>query len=499
MAVNLFCECSVVAEGKRGIFSIFAENLTDTDIMEIERLYHRVFGKSPASVTELPQGGSDRRYYRLASPGLPSAIGTVGSDLAENRAFTGMARLLAEAGARVPEVYAATDDCREYLQQDLGDVSLFSLLESPQGIEYVRQAMRSLPAVQNVDADPVGAITGQAPFSRRLVMWDLNYFKYCFAKQTRAVFSEAALEDDFERLADDSMRAASVLEGVMLRDCQSRNVMVHDNRTWWIDFQAARKGPCVYDLVSFLWQARARFTPEFRREMTDEYFGAWSALRHFDIAAARKSVDTFVALRTLQVLGAYGFRGVTQGRAHFLASIPMAYNNLEEILPGLSERYPELGRLCSEIASTRPFTDSADDRRLTLTVLSFSYKKGHPADWSGNGGGFLFDCRGLHNPGRYEQYKQLTGRDRPVIDFLEREPAVHKFYSAARDMVIPTVEKYRSRGFTRLQAAFGCTGGQHRSVYCAERLAREAAAAYPDVRVKLIHRERGIEETFNDV
>lgn len=466
--------------------------------MEIDRLYRQVFGSAPSSVTELPQGGSDRHYYRLTAPGLPSAIGTVGNDLAENRAFTGMARLLADAGARVPEVYAQSEDCGEYLQQDLGDVSLFSLLDTPQGIEYVRQAMRSLPAMQNVDADLTGTLTGQAPFSRRLVMWDLNYFKYCFARQTRAVFSEGALEDDFERLSDDSMRAAAVLQGVMLRDCQSRNVMVHDNRTWWIDFQAARKGPCVYDLVSFLWQARARFSPEFRREMTDEYFGAWSALRRFDIAAARKSVVTFVALRTLQVLGAYGFRGVTQGRAHFLASIPMAYDNLEEILPGLSERYPELGRLCSEIVSTRPFTDSADDGRLTVTVLSFSYKKGHPADWSGNGGGFLFDCRGLHNPGRYEQYRQLTGRDRPVIDFLEREPEVHKFYSAARDMVMPAVEKYRSRGFTRLQAAFGCTGGQHRSVYCAERLAREIAAAYPDVRVRLIHRERGLEDTFNN-
>lgn len=462
--------------------------------MKPENLYYTAFGQYPDRIEALPQGGSDRKYYRMSAEGRLTVIATVGNDKAEDSAFIALSRQFSTRGVRVPEIYAVSPDEMVYLQSDLGDISLFSMLGTSEGERLVAETLRSLPLMQAISPDEVGKLSGQPDFSRRLVMWDVNYFKYCFLRQTGVLYSENALEDDFERLANDVMEASALLEGFMYRDCQSRNVMIYEGKPWWIDYQGGRRGPCVYDAVSFLWQARAGFTPEFREKMLDEYFDAWSKLRSYDEQRVRDSVPLFVLLRTLQVLGAYGFRGIIQKRAHFLSSINQGIDNLVSAAEPLKNRYPEIWKVAAALAANNPFNDTEDKDRLVVTVYSFSYKKGYPADWSGNGGGFMFDCRALHNPGRYDRYKKLTGRDSDVIEFLGEYPEVEIFVNHATELVLPAVERYSCRGFTRLQIGFGCTGGQHRSVYCAERIARKIAEKYPEVKVKLIHREQDIEE-----
>lgn len=258
----------------------------------------------------------------------------------------------------------------------------------------------------------------------------------------------------------------------------------------FIDFQGGRKGPVLYDAVSFLWQARAGFDDALRREMLDTYCDAYC-----DTDLAKKEemlswLEDIVLFRTLQVLGAYGFRGLVQHKSHFLMSIPNALKNLSNLLgSGAIDEYPELKRCAGFLTSHLSKEPATPSKELTVEIYSFSYKKGYPADQSGNGGGFMFDCRALHNPGRYEQYKNLTGRDQAVIDFLEKKGETRTFLSAAWSLVDPAIERYLSRSFTNLQIGFGCTGGQHRSVYSAERTATHIKTLFPEVNVRLIHLE----------
>lgn len=133
---------------------------------------------------------------------------------------------------------------------------------------------------------------------------------------------------------------------------------------------------------------------------------------------------------------------------------------------------------------------------LTVTIYSFSFKKGIPEDNSGNGGGYVFDCRSTHNPGKYDEYKQLTGLDQPVIDFLEKDGEILEFLSSVYTLVDHHVARFLERGFEHLQVSFGCTGGQHRSVYSAQHTAEHIKEKFPTVSIELIHRERGIQQTL---
>lgn len=327
-------------------------------------------------------------------------------------------------------------------------------------------------------------------FSRRQVMWDLNYFKYEFLKPKNVMFDEDCLEDDFETL---SSRLTSVrwdFWGFMMRDCQSRNVMLTSHGPVFIDFQGGRFGPSLYDAVSLLWQARAQFSHEFRMSMLDSY-----ADYYCDGDAGRKKemlsvLDDMVLFRTLQVLGAYGFRGLVQHKSHFLLSIPAAIGNLEQLLnKGAIDLYPELKKAAYSLIEDASSNIFSEKGRLVVEIFSFSYKKGYPQDRSGNGGGFMFDCRAMKNPGRFKEYKNLTGKDREVSDFLIKCGEVGAFLRSAWSLTDPAIERYISRGFSHLQIGFGCTGGQHRSVYCAEQTAGHVRALFPDAEVVLIHRE----------
>ena len=448
--------------------------------------------------TSLTPAGSNRRYYRL-SAGDFSAVGVVGTSVQENEAFFAIARHMLGKGLPVPKVYAVSDDRMHYLQQDLGDVSLFGqLMESQRNggyeerdMEMLRRVMRLLPDVQWLGAEGFDFANchPSATLDRRGIQWDLHYFKYCFLKATGLEFEEERLEDDFDQLA--SILLYDDFDTFMYRDFQSRNVMICDGNPFLIDFQGGRRGPVEYDLVSFLWQARACFTPAMRDELIGEYLRSACRYRSFDEAAFVRRLRYFVLFRTLQVLGAYGYRGYFEHKAHFVQSIPMAIANLRSLLDEDFADLPYLTALLREMTELPLFIPYKEDTELTVRVTSFSYRRGIPDDASGNGGGFVFDCRAIHNPGRYDEYKQLTGRDEPVIAFLDGEEAMQQFLGHVYGIVDYSVEKYLARGFKNLMVSFGCTGGQHRSVYGAEHLAAHLVEKY-GVHVILTHREQGI-------
>lgn len=467
---------------------------------KLSELYRSVAGCLPESVTPLAGAGSNRRYFLL--DGKKRLIGTAGTDVRENDAFVYMSAFFAKMGLPVPEVLAVSNDGMAYLQTFAGGASLFDILASArESGEYsarqrqlLKEAVRLLARFHSASfaGFDFGKCVPREAMDYRSVMWDLNYFKYSFLKVAGIAFDEDALENDFEKIAG----MAGDGDSIILRDCQSRNIMVdEDDNLTFIDFQGARRGNGMYDLVSLLWQARAALPSELKKELVEEYITA----RGFSSAAAddfRRQLPLFVLLRTLQVLGAYGFRGLIERKEHFVRSIPAAMDNVREILAGGIDGLPELGRVLGMLAA-----DSRFNRRtlvkgeLTVKVWSFAYKMGMPADDSGNGGGYVFDCRAIHNPGRYDEYKPLTGRDSAVIEFLESNGEVQPFLEHALALVDSSVEKYIKRGFTSLTVAFGCTGGRHRSVCCAEKCARHISEKF-GVRVELCHREQGITEIF---
>ena len=327
----------------------------------------------------------------------------------------------------------------------------------------------------------------------RSVMWDLNYFKYCFLKPMGMEFDESALEDDFEKLTSDILDVRPC--GFMYRDFQSRNIMVQHDEPWLIDFQGGRRGPVMYDAVSFLWQARAGFSQQFRDTILSAYVADISAISGMSQSEIASSVNVMILFRMLQVLGAYGFRGAIERKPAFMEQVPQALDTCCQVVTcDLPELYSVLHGVREKV---RPYM-RLDNSKLTVRVTSFSYKKGIPEDDIGNGGGFVFDCRAIHNPGRYEPYKQLTGDDLPVITFLERHSDIASFLAECYALVDASVEKYIERGFTSLSVNFGCTGGQHRSVYSATHLARHLHDKY-GVRVLLDHREQGIIKEFKSV
>jgi aminoglycoside/choline kinase family phosphotransferase len=422
----------------------------------------------------------------------------VGTALGENEAFVAIAQQMRLKGLPVPEVYAVSADGMCYLQEDLGDTSLFDLIAEAHkrggydeaDMELLRQVMRLLPDVQWRTAEQFDFTHcyPSAELNRRGIQWDLHYFKYCFLKATGLEFEEENLEDDFDRMSEVLLQECA--DTFMYRDFQSRNIMIRDGKPWLIDFQGGRRGPAEYDLVSFLWQARARFTPEMRRELIEEYLKSARRYRSFDEEVFAQRLQYFVLFRTLQVLGAYGYRGYFEHKAHFVQSIPMAIDNLRALLAENDfADMPYLADLLRRMVALPMFAPNEEASELTVRITSFSYMKGIPEDASGNGGGFVFDCRAIHNPGRYDEYKQFTGMDEPVISFLDKEEAMQDFLEHVYGIVDYSVEKYRSRGFKHLMVSFGCTGGQHRSVYSAEHLAAHLCEKF-GVKVVLTHREQ---------
>lgn len=465
-------------------------------------LYKDRFSEAPESCVPMTGSASNRKYFRL-SGGSNSCIGVVGTDVRENEAFLTIARHFLSKGINVPEVYAVSDDRMAYIQEDLGSVVLFDLLtqarKTGEGMPDVDallcKTMAMLPKIQFEGAVGLdfSVCYPQPSFDRRMVMFDLNYFKYCFLKPSGLEFDEVALQDDFERLADDLLQHDT--DTFLYRDFNARNVMIKDGEPYFVDFQGGRRGPVFYDVASFAWQARAEFAEEQKEAMLSSYLSAYASYSSMDQWAFRSALRLFVLFRLLQVLGAYGFRGWVEHKANFVTSIPAAIAELKAWLTVPAENYPYLIKVLERLVELPRFQDSqSEDGVLEVKVYSFSFKKGVPHDPSGNGGGYVFDCRSIHNPGRYEPYKKLTGRDEPVIRFLEDDGEIFAFLEHAYAIVDPHVETYMKRGFSSLMVSFGCTGGQHRSVYSAEHMAHHLARKYPGIRVRLIHREQSITE-----
>ncbi|MGN1260489.1 MAG: phosphotransferase [Alloprevotella sp.] len=468
---------------------------------ELTQLYTRYTGRPALRIDEMPFSGSNRRYFRLT--GDPTLIGVSGESAEENRAFLYMAAHFRSKGLPVPQVVAQSDDSIFYLQEDLGDQLLFNAIEKGRqtGVfdeyekELLRKTMRLLPVVQFAGAEGMdfSYCYPQSEFNGRSILWDLNYFKYCFLKATGIEFQENMLEDDFQKMTDVLLRSGSAT--FLYRDFQSRNVMVKDGEPWLIDFQGGRKGPVYYDVASFLWQAKANYPDSLRQELLKEYIDALRRYQPVDESYFYAQLRHFVLFRTLQVLGAYGFRGYFEKKPHFIQSVPFAIENLRRLL---QEPYPEYPYLCDvlrRLTELKQFTDNLQKRRLVVKVTSFAYKKGIPEDPSGNGGGYVFDCRAVNNPGKYERYKPFTGLDEPVIRFLEEDGEITQFLTHVYALVDASVKRYMERGFTSLSVCFGCTGGQHRSVYSAQHLAEHLNQQF-GVQVNLVHREQNIEQIF---
>ena len=461
----------------------------------LSTLFCRHYGHDYTNACPLTGSASNRQYFRL-SDGQTSCVGVIGLSASENKAFISMAAHFKSKGIPVPEVYSVSEDGMAYIQEDIGDDTLFKKSKGEDSLQLLCKAVRLLPDIQFKGAEGFDFTLCHATrkFDRRLVLFDLNYFKYCFLKPSGLEFDEIRLQDDFERLADDLASVPS--DTFMYRDFNARNVMVKDGQPYFIDFQGGMQGPIHYDVASFIWHARAGYSQQQKEQMLAEYLDALSAYVPVDRAAFAGTLRLFVLFRTMQILGASGFRGLVEQKAAFVVSIPDAISSLASQLETTLEAYPYLDAVLRQLVAMPKFQTQASDGKLEVRVSSFSFKKGIPQDLSGNGGGYVFDCRSIHNPGRYAPYKNITGRDKPVIDFLEEDGEILGFLDHVYGVVDPHVETFASQGFTSLMVSFGCTGGQHRSVYCAEHLAHHLAEKYPDVRVRLVHREQNIEEVL---
>ena len=468
----------------------------------LSELYITYTNEEPQNIEELPSSGSNRRYFRLS--GKQSLIGVIGTCKEENEAFLYMDAHFISKGLPVPKVLLHSEDKMAYIQEDLGDTLLFNAIEkgrkttvfSEEEKILLSKTIRLLPDIQFAGADGMdfSQCYPASEFNARSILWDLNYFKYCFLKATGMEFLEDKLEDDFQRLTDVLLRSSSAT--FMYRDFQSRNVMIKDGEPWFIDFQGGRKGPVFYDVASFLWQAKANLPDSLRGELLEDYINALRKYTPVDKEYFYAQLRHFVLFRTLQVLGAYGFRGYFEKKPHFIQSVPFAIANLRSLLTVPYPEYPYLNKILKELVGLKQFTDDLQKHTLTVRVMSFAYKKGIPNDPSGNGGGFVFDCRAVNNPGKYERYKPFTGLDAQVIKFLEDDGEILTFLDHAYAMVDASVKRYVERGFTNLMVSFGCTGGQHRSVYCAQHMAEHINKKF-NVKVELVHREQNIEQTFN--
>ena len=482
--------------------------------MEKERLiqlYRSVYGQDPQTVDHLfGGGGSSRKYFCMKGADGSSVYGVVSKSPDENLAFYRLARLFAEKGLPVPKVYGISDDHTCYLQQDLGTQTLQDYIRAnrDENGQYnadaramLRQVIADLPHFQYKGASgyvfqqcyPVSSMDAMS------IMFDLNYFKYCFVKLRGIEFNEVQLQEDFQRLTVELL--AENINTFMYRDFQSRNVMITPDGPRYIDFQGGRRGPIYYDVASFLWQASANYPDDLKNELIDVYLNSLMQYRTISRDEFVRHLRLFVLFRTMQVLGAYGFRGLWEKKQHFVQSIPQAINNLDWLVrKGVINDYPYLKTVAGMLVDDqrqRKFDPSTSVKpQLVVRVFSFAYKNGVPQDESGNGGGYVFDCRGTNNPGRYIEYKYMTGRDKPVIDFLEKDGEILSFLEHIYPLVDFHAARFIQRDFTNLMVAFGCTGGQHRSVYCAEQMARHLHEKF-GVKVILTHREQGITEVFD--
>ncbi|WP_346857616.1 RNase adapter RapZ [uncultured Draconibacterium sp.] len=466
---------------------------------EIVQLFENHFNEKVQSFELLPPSGSYRQYCRLISENR-SVIGALNNDVKENTAFLSFTNHFFHKGINVPEIYAVSSDLKKYLQEDLGNTTLFEFLSktrenegfSENIISKYKQVLKALPTIQIIAGREIdySVCYPREAFDKQSMMWDLNYFKYYFLKLAKIHFDEQALEDDFQLFSNYLLSASS--KYFLYRDFQSRNVMLKNDEVYFIDYQGGRSGALQYDLASLLYDGKADIPESVRKQLYNYYIVELKKLMKVDEEQFDAYFKGFVLIRIMQAMGAYGFRGFYEKKEHFLKSIPYALKNLEVLLTDLNlpVKMPELVKVLKQLTHSEVLKEIGRVKsNLTVRISSFSYKKGIPEDPSGNGGGHVFDCRAINNPGRYEEYKKLSGKDLAVQEFLEQKSEIRLFLDSVKVLVEQSVKVYLERGFTHLSINFGCTGGQHRSVYSAEKISDFLQNNYP-VNVVLIHREQ---------
>lgn len=473
----------------------------DAIIEALGKLFVTIFGSSVDKIEKLPQSGSDRVYFRIFAANK-TYIATYSINQKETDTFINFSRHFKKAGLPVPEIYGVNADNTLYIQEDLGMASLLNQLEQHGHNDYVynlfKLSLTQLSRIQvlgDKDLDYNWCLTAKE-FGKQAILSDLLYFKYYFLDTLQIPYDKQAMLDDFEALATYLTRTEN--KYFMFRDFQSRNIVVQHDQVHFIDYQGGMKGALQYDVASLLWQAKAELSSEWKNNLLTFYMDEVDKLldKPIDRITFISQYNGYVLLRLLQVLGAYGFRGLFERKAHFLASIPLALQNLKFFINNwrVGIITPEFDRVLhivtsNEITERFNVPQANDSTPLTIEINSFSYKKGIPVDETENGGGFIFDMRGILNPGRFDEYKKLSGLDKPVQDFLDQKTKMGKFLNSVWDLVDISVEEYLRRDFNHLMINFGCTGGQHRSVFAAEQTARHLRNKYK-VKVNLTHTNR---------
>jgi aminoglycoside/choline kinase family phosphotransferase len=464
-------------------------------------LFEDRYGHRPEVILEIAADGSVRQYFRMMWGEEETAVGAFGPDRDENRAFLSFARAFREVGLPVPEVYGEDRESGVWLLEDLGDTTLFKALASTrvecdedsfptEAEELFRKALSILPRFQILGHAAIDyrlAYPRQA-FDKQSIRWDLNYFKYHFLKLAHVPFSEQRLEDDFSRLTEALLESDA--DHFLYRDFQSHNIMIRSGEPWFIDFQGGRQGALHYDVASLLYDAKANLPQHTRDSLLEHYLDALGEYTQVDRGQFKQQYVGFVLIRLMQAMGAFGYRGFFERKRRFLESVPYAARNLDGLLnAGLPIKLPELELVFRVIADRWAGSTSLGESQSDLTVLiqSFSFKNGYPTDMEGHGGGFVFDCRALPNPHERPELRDLTGEAVEVVDWLERSEQIQEFWENVRGIVDAHIDDYIGRAFSSLTVSFGCTGGQHRSVFMAGKLADYLCARYPHICGRLSH------------
>jgi len=467
-------------------------------INQLKKLYENWAKEKVLSISPLAQSGSYRKYFRINGK-EKTALGVFNPDKKENKAFITFTKHFRKKGLNVPYLYTQNIKDDIYLVEDLGNTTLFALIEKEmidvklptKIIDYYKDALNRLINFQ-IDGGKgldYSVCYPRDKFDKQSILWDMNYFKYFFLKLVKIPFEEQKLEDDFKAFSE--FLLSTDTKYFMYRDFQSRNILIHNNELYFVDYQGGRKGALQYDVASLLFQAKVNLSNETREELLSFYLEQLKNRIKVDRNEFKKYYYGYVLIRLLQTLGAYGFRGYYENKVHFLFSIPYALNNLQWLVDEnhIPKRLPELSRVINSILINHDLNKislTESKQILQVTINSFSYKEGQPKDFTGNGGGFVFDCRSIDNPGRYPEFKDLTGLDEEVIRYLEEKDSVKDFFNSVYSIIENSVKNYIKRDFKNLMINFGCTGGQHRSVYCAESLAKHLRENFK-VSVKVNH------------
>ena len=484
--------------------------MNDSDIQNTLAELTRSKGMTPIDIKPIAESGSSRKYYRIYT-NQDSVVGTFNANLEENEAFFYLTKHFREVGLNVPNLLAVNENRNCYLQTDHGDDTLFNHVQhallagsyDEKTVGLFQQTLEQLVRfqIEGHQGLDYSKVYPTPCFDKSSVLDDLDYFKYYFVKpHAEIVFNEYRLKAEFNTFADYVCQASN--DFFMYRDFQSRNVMIDHGMPLFIDYQGGRRGPLQYDVVSLLFQVKAQIPQPLRDSLLDHYKKTLSHYLDPDSVDFDRYYPYFVYLRLMQVLGAYGFRGLIQKKAHFIESIPFALKELSAWSAAHPlQGYPELQCVLTQVVALLPQYESVFrspfsvfHSQLTVTVNSFSFKKGYPNDFSGNGGGFVFDCRALPNPGREPQFKTKTGRDWEVAEYLNEKPQTHFFLDHVKGIVGQSIDNYLERHFNHLMVSFGCTGGQHRSVFFAQSIADWIKKEYPNVIVKTNHIEQHIHE-----